>query len=52
MKVSLANRTPLEETIEVRLVYPRCVVEIRGRVLLVDLIELAVFDFDITLERD
>ena len=32
--------------------YPRCVVEIGKRVLLVDLIELAVFDFDVILRMD
>ena len=36
MKVSLAMRTPLGECIEVRYVYPRCVVEIRERILSVD----------------
>ena len=35
-----------------RFVYPRCVVEIGERVLLVDLIELAVFDFDVILKMD
>ena len=52
MKVHLAIETPLGKSIEVRFVYPRCVVEIRGRVLLVDLIELAVFDFDVILEMN
>ena len=32
--------------------YPGCVVEIRERVLSVDLIELAVFDFDVILRMD
>ena len=49
MKVSLAIGTPLEESIEVRFVYPGYVVEIGERNLLVDLIELAVFDFDVIL---
>ena len=52
MKVSLAIGTPLGESIEVRFVYPRCVVEIGERVLPVDLIELMVFDFDIILRMD
>ena len=52
MKVSLAIRTPLGECIEVRYMYPRCVVEFGDLVLLVDLIELAVFDFDAILRMD
>ena len=52
MKVSLAIGTPLGECIEVRYVYPRCVIEIGERVLPVDLIELVVFDFDVILEMD
>ena len=52
MKVPLATGTPLGESIEVRFVYPKCVVEIGRRVLPVDLIELAVFDFDVILEMD
>ena len=35
-----------------RFLYPRCVVEIGKRALPVDLIELAVFDFDIILGMD
>ena len=52
MKVSLAIKTPLGECIEVRFMYPGYVVEIGERVLSVDLIELAVFDFDVILEMD
>ena len=52
MKVPLAIGTPLEESIEVRFLYPGCVVEIRKRALPVDLIELAVFDFDVILGMD
>ena len=40
------------EGIEVRFLYPRCVVEIRKKALLVDLIELAVFDFDVILRTN
>ena len=52
MKVSLAIGTPLGESIEVRFLYSRCVVEIGEKALSVDLIELAVFDFDIILGID
>ena len=52
MKVSLAIGTPLVECIEVRYVYPRCVVGIEKRILPVDLIELVVFDFDVILRMD
>ena len=52
MKVPLAIGTPLGECIEVRYVYLWCVVEIGERVLLVDLIELMVFDFDVILGMD
>ena len=52
MKVSLAIGTPLGECIEVRYIYPGCVVEIKERVLLVDLIELVVFDFDVIIGMD
>ena len=52
MKDPLAIRTPLGESIEVRHIYLGCVIEIGERVLLVDLIELVVFDFDVILEMD
>ena len=52
IKVPLAIRTPLGETIEVRFVCPGCMVEIGKRVLPVNLIELTVFDFDVILRMD
>ena len=52
MKNPLAISTPLEETIEVKYMYPTCVVEIEGRVLPADLIELAVLDFDVIFGMD
>ena len=52
MKVTLAIETPLGECIEVRFMYPRCMVEIEERVLPVDLIKLAMFDFDVILRMD
>ena len=52
MKNYLAISTPLGETIEVKYMYPACVVEVEGRVLPEDLIELAVLDFDVILGID
>ena len=52
MKVPLAIGTPLGESIEVRFMYPGCLVEIGKRVLPVDLIDLAMFDFDVILGMD
>ena len=52
MKDPLAIGTPLGECIEVRYIYPWCVIEIEKRVLSVDLIELAVFDFNVILRMD
>ena len=52
MKNYLAISTPLGETIEVKYMYPACVVEVEGRVLPADLIELAVLDFDVILGMD
>ena len=52
MKSPLAIGTLLEESIEVKYIYPTCVVEIEGRVLLADLIELIVLDFDVILGID
>ena len=52
MKDPLAIGTPLGKSIEVRYMYPRCVIEIRERILSVDLIELVVFDFDVIIRID
>ena len=52
MKSSLVISTPLGETVEVRYMYPTCMVEVEDRVLSVDLIELAVLDFDVILGMD
>ena len=52
MKDPLAIGTPLGESIEVRYMYLGCVVDIKERVLSVDLIELATFDFDVILKMD
>ena len=48
----LAISTPLGGSIEVRHMYLACVVEIEGRMLLADLIELVVLDFDAILGMD
>ena len=52
IKNPLAISTPLGETVEVRYIYPSCVVEVAERVLPADLIELAVLDFDVILGMD
>ena len=52
MKNPLTISTPLGETIEVKYMYRACVVEVKGRVLPADLIELAVLDFDVILGMD
>ena len=52
LKDPLAIETPLGETIEVRYMYSVCVVEIRRKVFLANLIELTVLDFDVILEMD
>ena len=49
MKNPLAISTLLGKSIEVKYVYPICVVEIGGRILPVDLIKLVVLDFDVVL---
>ena len=52
MKSPLAISTPLGEIVEVRYIYPLCMIEVKDRVLLVDLIELTVLDFDVILGMD
>ena len=52
IKNPLAINTHLEEIIEVKYMYPACIVEVEGRVLSADLIELAVLDFDVILGID
>ena len=52
MKSPLAISTPLGEIVEVRYMYPAYVVEVRDRVLSMDLIELAVLDFNVILGMD
>ena len=52
MKCPLANSTPLGETLEVKHMYPTYVVETEERVLLADLIKLAVLDVDVILGID
>ena len=52
MKSPLTISTPVGEPVEVRYMYPACVVEIEERVLPADLIELAILDFDVILGMD
>ena len=52
LKNPLAISTPLGETVEVKYVYPACVVEVIGRVFIADLIELPMLDFDVILGMD
>src|SRR5262249_45059149 len=52
MENSLSITTPLGETVEVKHVYPSCVVRVEGRDLLADLIELTVLEFDVILGMD
>ena len=52
MKSPLTISTPVGEPVEVRYMYPACVVEIKERVLPADLIELAILDFDVILGMD
>ena len=52
MKDPLAIGIPVGRTIEVKYVFPACVVEIDSKVYLVDLIELDVLDFDVVLGMD
>ena len=52
MKSPLIISTPVGEPVEVRYMYPTCVVKIEERILLADLIELAILDFDVILGMD
>ena len=52
MKSPLSIIFSLGAIIEVRYMYPSCVIEIEKRVLLEDLIELVVLDFDVILGMD
>ena len=52
MKSPLAIGIPAERTVEVKYVFPACVVKIDSRVYPVDLIELDVLDFDVILGMD
>ena len=52
MKSPLVISSPLGEIVEVRYMYPACVVEVEGRVLLANLIELTVLDFNVILGMD
>ena len=52
MKSPLIISTPIGESVEVRYMYPACVVEIKERILPADLIELAILDFDVILGMD
>ena len=52
MRNPLAISTQLGRSIEVRHMYPACVVEIEERMLSADLLELAVLDFDVILRMD
>ena len=48
----LAMSTPMSEGVVVNVVYPSCLVVIRGRELCVDLIVLDVLSFDVILGMD
>ena len=52
MKSPLAIDIPAGRTVEVKYVFPACVVEIDSRVYPVNLIELDVLDFDVVLGMD
>ena len=52
MKSPLIIRTSIGEPVEMRYMYPTCVIEIEERVLPTDLIELAILDFDVILGMD
>ena len=52
MKNPLVINTPIGEPIEVKHMYPSCVVEIEEKTLPADLIELAILDFDVILGMD
>ena len=52
MSESLSVATPLGEVIEVTHRYPACAVDIEGRQLVANLIELPVLEFDIILGMD
>ena len=49
MSESLSVATPLGEAIEVNHRYPSCTIEIEGRQLMADFMELAVIEFDVIL---
>ena len=52
MKSPLAIGIPAGKTIEVKYVFPTCVIEIDSKVYPADLIELDVLDFDVVLGMD
>ena len=52
MKSPLAIGIPAGRTIEVKYVFPACVIEIDSKVYPADLIELDVLDFDVVLGMD
>ena len=52
MKSSLAIGIPAGRTIEVKYIFPACVIEINSKVYPADLIELDVWDFDVVLGMD
>ena len=52
MKSPLAISTPLGEIVEVKHMYPTCVIEIKERALPAYLIEQAILDFDVILRID
>src|SRR5262249_14576708 len=52
MGIPLSITTPLGDSVDVQYIYTSCVVELRGRKLLANLIELPVLDFDVILGMD
>src|SRR5262249_40304030 len=52
MRIPLSIITPLGDSMDVKHMYTSCVVELGGRKLLADLIELPVLDFDVILGMD
>ena len=52
MKDPMNIGIPVGETIVVRYMYPKCVVEVEGKIFPADLIELQLLEFDIILGMD
>src|SRR5262249_30340022 len=52
MENPLIITTPLGDLVDVQYIHPSCMIELRGKKLLVDLIELPVLDFDVILVMD